>query len=90
MAIAAVIVKLMPESPESNLEEIQEKAKAVLESLDAQNITFDQEPIAFGLKAILVKFAWPEEKDTSLFENALGELEHISSAQTSDYRRAFG
>jgi translation elongation factor EF-1beta len=46
--------------------------------------------VAFGLKAIFVKFAWPEEKDTSIFENKLSGIENVSSAETDDYRRAFG
>lgn len=90
MSIVAVIAKVMPDSPEANLEEIQEKAKKVLEEDGAQNITFEQEPVAFGLKAIMIKFAWPEEKDTSIFEGKLSEIENVSSAQTADYRRAFG
>tara|TARA_Y100000310_G_C20683699_1_gene817636 strand:- start:775 stop:1047 length:273 start_codon:yes stop_codon:yes gene_type:complete len=90
MSIAAIIVKIMPDSPEANLEEIQESASKTLELLGAQNISFTQEPVAFGLKAVMVKFAWPEEKDTSLFEDALAKIPNVSSAQTSDYRRAFG
>jgi translation elongation factor aEF-1 beta len=90
MSIAAIIVKIMPDSPDSDLSKIEESAKSTLEPLGAQNISFSQEPVAFGLKAIMVKFAWPEEKDTSLFEDALSKIPHVSSAVTSDYRRAFG
>jgi len=90
MSIVAVIVKIMPESPETDLSEIEAQAKKVLESFEAQNISFSQEPVAFGLKVVLVKFAWQEEKDTSLFEDALAKIPNVSSAQTSDYRRAFG
>ena len=80
----------MPDSPEADLEEIQSSASKTLESQGAQNISFEQEPVAFGLKAIMVKFAWPEEKDTSLFEESLAKIPNVSSAVTSDYRRAFG
>ena len=87
---AAVIVKIMPNSPDTNLEEIQEKAKSTLEEQGAQNISFTQEDIAFGLKAIMLKMAWPEEKDTGLIEESLSKIENVSSAQITDYRRAFG
>ena len=90
MAIVAVIVKIMPESPDVDLEDIKESAKEKLESDGAQNISFEEKPVAFGLKAVMVKFAWPEEKDTSIFEDNLAGIEGVSSVDTEDYRRAFG
>ncbi|MBU0906578.1 MAG: elongation factor 1-beta [Nanoarchaeota archaeon] len=88
--IAAVIVKMMPEGPDSDLENIKELAKSKLEEDGAQNISFEIKEVAFGLKAIFVKFAWPEKKDTSLFEDKLADVEGVSSVDTEDYRRAFG
>ncbi|NCN98588.1 elongation factor 1-beta [Candidatus Pacearchaeota archaeon CG10_big_fil_rev_8_21_14_0_10_35_219] len=90
MAVAALIVKIMPSSPDIDLGEIKEKAKKNLETEGAQNITFEEKPIAFGLKAIFVKFAWPEEKDTDVAENLLSKIENVSSVSIEDYRRAFG
>ncbi len=88
MAMTAVKLKIMPSSPEVNLDEVQEKVKSSLEEKGAKNLSFELEPIAFGLKAIIAKFAWPEESDTSQLENI--EVENISSAEIIDYRRAFG
>lgn len=88
--IVAIIAKIMPDSPDTDLEAIKTEAKSILEGFDAQNISFTEEEVAFGLKAIMVKFAWREEKDSSLFEDALAKIENVSSATTSDYRRAFG
>lgn len=90
MAIVAVIVKIMPDSPDTDLEKIKTEAQSILEGQKAQNISFEEQEIAFGLKAIMVKFAWPEEQDSSLFEDALAKIENVSSAVTDDYRRAFG
>lgn len=88
--IVAVIVKIMPSSPETNLEEIKSKASKTLESEGALNISFEEKPIAFGLKALMIKFAWPEEKDTDIIENSLSKIENVSSVTIEDYRRAFG
>lgn len=88
--IAAVIAKMMPDSPQADLTAIESKAKELMESEGAQNISFTQEDIAFGLKAIHIKMAWPEEKSTDLVENKLAEIDHVSSATIVDYRRAFG
>lgn len=46
--------------------------------------------LGFGLKALVIQLAYPEEKDTSALESELGEIEGVSSSQIVDYRRAFG
>jgi elongation factor 1-beta len=90
MTTVAVKIKIMPEAPDSNLEEIQNQAKETLEKSRAQNISFTQEEIAFGLKAILAKFAWPEAQETEIIETEIAKIPHVSSVQITDYRRAFG
>ena len=90
MEIAAVKIKLMPSSPESNLEEIKAKAKKVVEKGEGKNVSFTEEPIAFGLKAIIVFFALDESKELEPIENKLGEIESVNSAEVIDLRRAFG
>jgi elongation factor 1-beta len=90
MAVAAIITKIMPNSPDENLENIKTKAKASMESLGAMNISFEEQDIAFGLKAVMMKMAWPEEKATEIIEENLSKIEGVSSAQIVDYRRAFG
>lgn len=90
MAMAAIILKIMPDSPEANLALIKEKALKAMSDNGAKNISFEEREIAFGLKAIMMKMAWPEEKDTSIIENAVSKIENVSSANIDDYRRAFG
>ncbi len=90
MAIVAIITKIMPDSPETDLSQIKNAARSLLEKEGGQNFSFEEVPIAFGLKAIMVKFAWPEAKDTSIIEDALSKIEHVSSVKIEDYRRAFG
>jgi translation elongation factor aEF-1 beta len=90
MGIVAVIAKIMPESPDTDLKAIKKKAETILKKEGAQNISFEEKEIAFGLKAIMVKFAWQEEKDSSVYENKLSSIKDVSSATTDDYRRAFG
>ncbi|MEK6893788.1 MAG: elongation factor 1-beta [Nanoarchaeota archaeon] len=90
MTTVAIIIKIMPDSPETNLENIKKSAKSFLEAQGAMNISSEERPIAFGLNAIMLKMAWPEEKDTSIIEDGLAKIEHVSSANIEDYRRAFG
>ncbi len=90
MGIAAVKIKIMPLSPEIDLEEIKEKAKIIVEQKGGKNCKFEEEAIAFGLKAIIVFFAWSEEQELEELEKALEKIDDVSSVQVIDMRRAFG
>ena len=90
MGIAAVKIKIMPSSPDVNLEEIKEKAKSIIEGKSGKNCKFEEEPIAFGLNAIIVLFAWPEEQELEELEKELNKIENVNSVQVVDMRRAFG
>ena len=89
-SIVAVILRIMPESPDVDLEAIKSESEGFLMEKGAKNVSFEEKNVAFGLKAVIVKFAWPEEQDTSIFEDGLAKIEGVSSAATEDYRRAFG
>ena len=88
--MVSLIVKLMPESPSVNLESIKKSAQSLMEKEGAKNISFEEKPIAFGLKAIYMKFALDESKGTDLVEAKLSSIESVSSVTIEDYRRAFG
>ncbi len=85
---AIIKIKIMPSSPKTNLEEIKEKVKKFVESEGGKGVKFEEEPIAFGLKAVMVFFLWDEEKELEPLENSLGKIEDINSIQTIDMRRA--
>ena len=53
-------------------------------------IKIEEEPIAFGLKAIILSFAWNDEIDIEKLEAALQKIENVSSVETLDIRKAFG
>jgi len=86
----AVKIKIMPESPESDLKKIEEDAKQVLEKTDAKIHSIEIEPIAFGLKAVIIIFGWPEEKGLDLLEDELSAVEQVSSTEVLEMRRALG
>lgn len=80
----------MPESPETDLEAIKQEAQTFLKSEGAKHISFEEVPIAFGLKALMVKTDFPEEKGTDIVEEKLASIKGVSSVKIEDYRRAFG
>lgn len=90
VGVVAIIVKIMPDSPDEDLEKIKAGAQAKLEEDGAKNISMEEKDVAFGLKAVMIKFAWDEEKDSSMYEDKLAGIPGVSSATTEDYRRAFG
>jgi elongation factor 1-beta len=90
MGIAAVKIKVLPTSPEVDLEKLKEEIKNNVEELGGKNCNFEEEPIAFGLKALIAFFAWPEELELEGLEEAIQKNEEVSSIQVIDMRRAFG
>jgi elongation factor 1-beta len=90
MAGAAVKIKIMPSSPNANLDEIQSKAEEIISKDQGANVKFETQPIAFGLNAIIISFAWDEGKDREALEQELSKIENVSSVEIIDFRRAFG
>lgn len=90
MGIAAVKIKLMPSSPGINLEEVEKKARKILEEKEVKNPQFEKQAIAFGLNALIILFAWPEEKELEELENSLKKIEDVKSAEVIDIRKAIG
>lgn len=87
MGITGVKIKIMPTSPEVNLEEIKTKTKELVEQEGGKNREYEEEPIAFGLTAIIAFFEWPEEKELEKFEEKLQKIENVNSTQVIDMRK---
>ena len=90
MGFVAVQMKLMPTSPDVDLAVIEKKIEEIINSMHKTAVKIEEEPIAFGLKAIMVYFAWNDEIETEQLEAKLAEIENVSSVQTLDIRKAFG
>lgn len=90
MGTALVIIKIMPKSPKSDLEKIQEQAKQIVEKNGGKKPLTKTEPIAFGLNAVLLNFALDESLSIDNIENPLRKIKEVSSAEVIDFRRAFG
>ena len=90
MSIIAVKIKLMPSSPETNLNGVEKNVKDVLSKNNVKNPSFEVHPIAFGLKALIVMFGWPEEQELENLEGKLKKINGIGSVEVIDIRRAIG
>ena len=90
MSVIAVKIKLMPESPETDMKKLENEIVILLNKEGVKNPVFEIQPIAFGLKALIVMFGWPEDKELETFEEKLSKIKDVNSVEVLDIRRAIG
>ena len=90
MGFVAVQMKLMPDSPSTDLKAIEKKAEEIINSMHKTLVKVEEQPIAFGLKAIILSFAWNDETETEKLEAELQKIDNVSSVEILDVRKAFG
>ena len=88
MGSGLVVYKVFPEDIVENFDDLKVKIKGILPEFAAVE-GWGEEPIAFGLKALLVQIKFPEDKSGLVdeFETALAKIPGISQAQTFQVRR---
>ena len=87
MGQVGVKVKVMPESPDTDLEAIKTGAKTEVEAQEGILNNYVEEPIAFGLKALIATITLPEDKDTEILEEIFKKQPGVQSVEIIDYRR---
>ena len=85
--VVGIKYKIMPSSLEANLENIKQEAISFLELKGANKIEVTEEPIAFGLKAIIIFFQFDEDQGTDHLEEPLKNIENVQSLQMIDIRK---
>lgn len=91
MATVIVTMKLMPSSPEEDLEAIKSAAAKMIADFGGTVGKTELEPIAFGLKAVVFMFAMSESLgDTEELEAKVAVIPGVNSVQVTDVRRAIG
>ncbi len=82
MAKAIITFKLMPESPEIDLEAIKKEAQEIAKNAGAiGQMQVKEEPVAFGLKAVLVLAMY--SVDDADFDAIAAKMESISGVQSA-------
>jgi len=90
MGFTAVQMKIMPDSPSADLKSIEIKAEQIINSMHKTIVKIEEQPIAFGLKAIILNFAWNDEIDIEKLEAEFQKIPLVSSVEVLDIRKAFG
>jgi elongation factor 1-beta len=83
MANAIITFKIMPESPEVDLEPIKEKAQKIAAENGAMGkMLVQEEAIAFGLKAIMLKAMYAVAGQD--FDSIAAEMQKIKDVQSAE------
>ncbi|MCD4759958.1 elongation factor 1-beta [archaeon] len=92
MALAVATIKVMPISPDTDLEALETKVKVVIKDFVGEKETKTEiEPVAFGLKALKILFVMEEGLGSpDPVAEKVSEFEEVNSAEISDVRRAIG
>jgi elongation factor 1-beta len=88
MGSIKVLYKVFPEDIVENFDDLKKAVEACLpESSDVEG--YGEEPIAFGLKALLVQVRFPEDQTGVVdeFETQLEKIRGVSQVQTVMVRR---
>lgn len=75
MGNVAISLKIMPESPETDIEKIKDELSKILKIQDSKI-----EPIAFGLKALKILIIVPD-KGTEEIEKQIRNIDGVSEVE---------
>ena len=92
MAQVVVTLRIMPKSPDADLNGLEKKAKeSIVEFCNSREFKTEIQPIAFGLKALVIFFVMDEGiGSTEALEQKINQLEGVESVEVTDVRRAIG
>lgn len=92
MAQVVVTLRIMPQSPDVDLNGLEKKAKEeIAKFCNSREFKTEIQPIAFGLKALVVYFVMEEGiGSTEKLEQKISQLEGVESVEVPDVRRAVG
>ena len=89
MGSVIVTYKVFPEDIVESFDDLKKKVETCLPEFSSLE-GYGEEPIAFGLKALLVQVRFPEDKTGIVdeFETQLGKIDQVSQVQTLMVRRS--
>ena len=87
MATIIVTIKVLPDSPERDLNELKKKIEKIIEESEGKLYKESTEPIAFGINAMVFTYMIDESKGTEGIENKIKSIEGIGDVNISDMTR---
>ncbi len=91
MTAVIVVLKIMPASPETNLDHLLLDAEKQVTAHEGKLYRNEIQPIAFGLKALLLTIVVDEDKgSTDALEEKIAGLHGVESCTVTSVSRALG
>ncbi len=91
MAQVIITIRIMPESPDTDLAKIEEEATQLISKFGGSVGKSEKIPVAFGLKAVDLTFVSDEDKGSpDDLEIEIANLENVASATVTNVTRALG
>lgn len=92
MGTAIATLTIMPESPATDLKQIEHEAlKLITAFSDERQKKVEIKPVAFGLQSINITFLMDEKKgDTEPLEKQIADIAGVQNVELSDIRRIIG
>ena len=84
MGTVAITLKVMPSSPDIDIEKMKEEIKNKISS-DVKLEQINEKPVAFGLKYLEVLISMPDTSGgTDKIEQSISEVEGVESVSTEN------
>lgn len=91
MADVIVELKVMPKSPKTKLSAVKDAAEKLIAEFGARLVKHEEQPIAFGLKALMLTILFNESKgSTDDLEAKIAVLKDVESCMVTKVGRALG
>ena len=89
MGTVIVTYKIFPEDIVANFDSLKKKIEEKVPK-DSSVSGYGEEPVAYGLVALLVQVRFPEDQSGLVdeFETELGKIQGVSQVQTMNVRRS--
>jgi elongation factor 1-beta len=87
MAKVVITMKILPDSPERNLDEIRKAAEEKIKGEGGSLYKEAIEPIAFGISAAVITFIMDEDKGSEAVLEAVKSIEGTGDVQITDMTR---
>jgi elongation factor 1-beta len=88
-ALAGITIKIMPESVDIDFEALKKKGEELVKDIygEVREIKFEEEPIAFGLKALKIVFIVEETLGSDIMVEKMSDVEGVASVQCIGFQR---
>lgn len=91
MADVIITVKVMPSDVDVDMNKLKTRVGKEVIAFKARIVREEIEPVAFGLKALKITFAYDENRGgTDEIEAKISKLDEVESVDVIDVRRAIG